>query len=389
MYNESIYVYNLVLDPNIPNSLDLNDLGKIMLPVTGTLLGLVYAALIYWLQKGFSRLEYTRTLLEDLLMANGKILLDLLVGASVASLFAIIGSIKLISIAFWIFAIVFLIDLLKATAEQGYIATIFSTKYIPENYNAFRRSLRKIRNAGFEEWLRVSTLILVIICYPVLLGVGSNTRFWILTENSAIVFICSSSIVALLQIKSLLTQAFDVRKQIESKLMSENEDRATNIEEKVVIWSEQKRRIETMIISERLKSMGVVSWDQSEDLVANSSWTSRDLHDKPVLKSAPWVKESGSCHFNIIIPYLDSDSLTRAYIFRWSRSILVTVSNSKTEVRQYSLSFFRKENEKCNHFGMIRASRDDVIKTLPQNLSDKEFIISLPGRYLSPAVAEF
>ena len=108
--------------------------------------------------------------------------------------------------------------------------------------------------------------------------------------------------------------------------MSENEDRATNIEEKVVIWSEQKRRIETMIISERLKSIGVVTWDQSENLVSNSSWTSRDLHDKPVLKSAPWVKESGSCHFNIIIPYLDSDSLTRAYIFRWSRSILVTVS---------------------------------------------------------------
>jgi hypothetical protein len=282
-----------------------------------------------------------------------------------------------------------LVDLLRATAEQGYIATIFSAKYIPKNYGAFRQSLRKIRNAGFEGWVRVSMLFLVIICYPILLSFGSNTRFWILTENSAIVFICTSSVVALLQIKSLLTLAFDVRKQIESKLMSENEDRATKIEEKTVIWSEQKLKMETMIIIERLESIGVVSLDRSEDLLLKSSWTSRDLNDKPVLKSAPWVKESGSCHFNIIIPYIDSDALTRAFIYRWSRSILVTLSNSKTEVRHYSLSFFRKENGKDNYFGMIRASREDVTKTSSQNLSDEEFIKNLPGRYLSPAVAEF
>jgi hypothetical protein len=372
MCNEIIYVYDFVSNPSIPNSLNLNDLGKIMLPVTGTLLGLVYAALIYWLQKGFSRLEHTRTLLEDLLIADGKILLDLLVGASVVSLFAIIGSIKLISVAFWIFAIVFLVDILKATAEQGYIAKIFSTKY-----------------TKYAGWLRASILFLVVICYPLVLSIGSGTRLWLLTENGAIIFICLSSIIALLQIKSLLTQAFDVRKQIDDKLMNENEDKATNIEEKAVIWSKEKLNIETMIISERLKSIGVVSWDQSEDLMSNSSWTSRDLHDNPVLKSVPWVKESGSCHFNIIIPYLNSDSWTREYIYKWSRSILETLSNSKTDVRQYSLSFFRKENEKCNHFGMIRASRDDIIKTLSQNLSDEEFIMNLPGRYLSPAVAEF
>ena len=95
------YIYDIILNPSIPDFLYLSDLGKIMLPVTGTLLGLVYAALIYWLQKGFSRLEHTRSLLEDLLIANGRILLDLLVGVSVVSLLAIIGSINLITIAFW------------------------------------------------------------------------------------------------------------------------------------------------------------------------------------------------------------------------------------------------------------------------------------------------
>ena len=76
-----------------------------MLPVTGTLLGLVYIALIYWLQGGLSRLEHTKTLLEDLLIADGKVLLDLLVGVSLVNLFAILQVHQLVVLSFWVFVI--------------------------------------------------------------------------------------------------------------------------------------------------------------------------------------------------------------------------------------------------------------------------------------------
>jgi len=359
-----------------------------MLPVTATLLGLVYAGLAYWLQTGFSKLRFTRHILEDLVKDYGKILLDLLVGASIVSLFAIIGSIKLVSITFWIFAVVFSVDLLKATANQGYVITIFSSKFIPANYGRFRQFLRKIINAGPTKWLNPLFILVVVLFYPIFLCFKSNIS-WILTEKSVIVFIFSSTAISLLQIRTFLIEAFDVLKEMENKQDDPVKDDNTKTEEKNSNWDDKKKQIEQKIISERLSSIGVLPWYQIETFASKSSWTSRDLHDKPVLKSPPWVKESGSCHFNIIIPYLDSDSLTRTYIFRWSRNILATVADSKTEVRQYSLSFFRKELEKCNHFGMIRASRDDIIKTLSQNLSDEEFIMNLPGRYLSPAVAEF
>jgi len=104
-------------------NLSFKETGIIMLPVTGTLLGLVYAAFIYWLQGGFAKLEHTRSLLEDLLVANGKVLLDLLVGASVVSLFVVLEATALASLALWIFFIVFVRDLMKAVAEAGYIAT--------------------------------------------------------------------------------------------------------------------------------------------------------------------------------------------------------------------------------------------------------------------------
>ncbi|WP_339061238.1 hypothetical protein [Tepidibacillus marianensis] len=40
-----------------------------------------------------------------------------------------------------------------------------------------------------------------------------------------------------MQTKSLLTQAFDVRKNLERELMKENEEKATKVEDKTVTWT--------------------------------------------------------------------------------------------------------------------------------------------------------
>jgi hypothetical protein len=61
------------LHPPIP--LSLKDAATIMLPVVAALLGLVYAALIFWLQGGFAGLEYTASLLRPVISSSGKIIL--------------------------------------------------------------------------------------------------------------------------------------------------------------------------------------------------------------------------------------------------------------------------------------------------------------------------
>ena len=59
-------------------------------------------------------------------------------------------------------------------------------------------------------------------------------------------------------------------------------------------------------------------------------------------------------------------------------------------VELLSLSFFRKEGgTKDTHFAMIRASREDVLKRPSRDYTDEDFVRSLPGKYLSSAVAEF
>ncbi len=378
---------DLIANPNI--TLSLKETGSIMLPITGTLLGLVYAAFIYWLQGGFSKLEFTKTLLEDLMIADARVLLDLLIGASAISLFAVFETTTLVSVGFWIFAIVLIKDLLKAVAEQGYIITLFSTKYIPAEFGRFRQFLRKLRNAGVANWIRPVFLIFITVIYPVWLTFKVNPS-WVVSNKSAIIFIYLTSAVSLLQIKSLLTVAFEVRKQLEKSMMTENETKAMQLEDKMITWSDKKIQLEQRIINERLLSIGILPYSKNKDLQVKHKWSSRDLNDKPVINGEPWIKEHGALHINIIIPYLENDHLTREFIFRWTKCILEVLAISKTEIRQYGLSFYRREiGESDTHFALIRANRDEVLKAVSSKLEGKDFVKNLSGRYLADAVAEF
>lgn len=374
---------------NPPVVVSLKETAKIMLPVTGMLLGLVYIALIYWLQGGLSRLEHTKTILEDLLIANGKVLLDLLFGASLVSLFALLQIHLLVILSFGVFGIIFFVDLLKVTAEHGYVTTLASSKFIPSHYGKNMQFLRKIWNAGGIGWARLIFLYGICVVYPLVVS-QNRGNFPSLSEKSIVLFIFISTAIALVQVRSLLTQAFDTRKTLEREMATENEQKARSLEEKPVIWSEQKRKLETMVVEERLRSIGVIQWVENNALVQKESWNSRDLQDTPMLEYKPRVEEHGSCHLNIIIPYLRDDQHTREFIFYWSKRILEVIAKSKTEVCQYSLSFFRKEGDtKDTHFAMIRAGRDEVLKGLSQYSTDEDFVRGLPGKYLSSAVAEF
>lgn len=382
-------ILNFLLELNFNKT--LSEIGEIVLPVTGVLLGLVYTAHIYWLQGGFSKLEYTKNLLEDLLLAEGKIVLDLLIGASVISLFAIIESISLISSIFYIFSLVFIIDIVKYTAELGYIHTLFSSKYIPSNYGQVRTYIRKILNAGILGWVKPLFLFFLVIVYPLILSYDSiSSGILILNNNSIIVFILVSTLFSLLQVKSLLTTAFKVRKDIERKLKTKKENDTDSFCNQVLNWNENKRKLEQTLVLERLESIGVLPEFKVSDLMSKSSWTSRDLTNKPILNGNPVLNEKGNCHLNLIIPYLEDDLETRKFIFMWTRKIFELLAESKTEIYNYKVSFFRKDkNLRKSHFALIRASRGTILKLVDKKLSDEDFIMKLGAPFLSEFIDDF
>lgn len=318
-----------------------------------------------------------------------------MIAASAISILAILGFQSLISITFWIFAAIFIVDLLKATAEQGYTNILFSSTknkiILRETYSNTRKFILKLRASGIPGILRLSVLLIIIILYPILLSFGTSFP-WMLSDNGIIIFIFSCSFIALLQIKPLLTRAFDSRKEIERTLQTENEEKAELLEDKQQAWNAEKRTVEEKIISERLESIGVVPYYIVQELNSKPRWTSRDLRERgtPVLMDPINVKIYGSIHLNIIIHYLNSDSETRGYIYLWTKNILCVLAKSKSEVKHYSVSFFRNEGGPTHtHFAIFRASRDKVMRSLSKSLNNEEFIRSLPSKYLTDAVAEY
>ena len=368
-------------------SLTLKEIGGFMLPVTGTILGLIYAALIYWLQGGLSRLEYSKSLVEESLINSARILLDLLVGASVISLCGYFEFRTLASIAFWIFFVVFIYDQLRLLAEQGYIRTLTSNKFVPASYGKLRSFLRRIRLAGIPNIFNTLLIVTVVAVYPIYIS-AYQKALWQLSDTSLIIFIFATALFSLLQIKSLLTTAFDIKKSLEKQLMNKNEEAAMKAEELPLKWSDSKRSVEQKIILERLRSINVHSTTELKNINDNPIWNSRMLDQEPVLNGYPVINDTTSCHLNIIIPYLNDDSQTRDFIFTWTRTILVTISESKTEVRNFALSFFRKdENNEQIHLALFRATSDEINKANSKQPTALDFIRDLSGRSLDNAIS--
>jgi hypothetical protein len=212
----------------------------------------------------------------------------------------------------------------------------------------------------------------------------------ILNKNSIIVFILSSTLLAFIQVKSLLTSAFKVRKDIEKKVTGRSKNNNDSSRDKISNWNENKRKMEETIILERLESIEVTLDFKDNDLISKDSWTSRDLANKPILNGYPIISENGNCHLNLIIPYLEDDLKTRKFIFKWTRKIFELLAESKTEVCDYKVSFFRRNNSfPDTHFALIRATRESILKLVEKKYSDEDFIKNIEGKYLIDSIDEF
>jgi len=373
-------------DPTFPFT--VQQLSSLLLPLTGTLLGLVYAGLIYWFQGALDRLTYSRGFLEEILAAHGKVLLDLLVGASLLALFSYFSLELFATVSFWGFATLLAIDLLHTVAQQGYYITIFSTKVIPAGYGPVRSFLRKLWNAGPVGWWAGVAPFGLTVLYPV--WVNSRSGFtWVLSEQAVIATLLTTTAVSLLRIRSLLVEAIGVRKEVEKHLESANDERIQKLEQPVFTWDRTKQRVEREIVREHLKSINLNDWIQTEALKERPNWDSTMLQGTPVLFGLPSIGENGQCHINIYVPHFSSDEETRRCIFAWARRILETLAQSQSDVSRYTLSFFRKDSAtESSHFAMIRAARADVVQAVQRDgLSDDEFVRLMPGRYFSLGVA--
>lgn len=371
-------------------SLSLSGLGNILLPVNGTLLGLVYAGLIYWLEGGLSRLEYTRSILEDSLVADGKVLLDLLVGASIISLFAVVEGRGLASFSFWVFAIALTIDLLKSISKRGYIKTIFGPATIPSQASQIRQFVAKVRNAGYEGLFRFLFFVMPIFILPIAINLKTGA-FWTLSDASIKIHTITVTLFALIQVRSLLTQAFEVRKQLNQQTTNPNVDAAITLSDSKQEWNKEQIKLEGTLLQELLESANIYTVFTRDDWLENPNyWTSRNLQPEqaPVLKWQPKPDAHGNFHMNLLIPYLDNDKMTRDYIFKWTRYIFILIAESNSSVPTFAASYYRKDEYGEDHFALFRGVKSTIYSQKDKQQSDKDFVKSLKGRFITEGIAE-
>lgn len=371
-------------NPDLPIS--FRDLSGVILPVSVTLLGLVYAGLIYWFQGTIERLKYAAELLEDVISANGKIILDLLVGASLVGGCGLIGANGLASACFWATSILITIDVCRLLSAQGYLETISTAKSIPPRFGSFRRGLRQARNAGFLNWAKGLAVFLPTVCYPLYVGAGDVTG-WRISPAGLSVFLLTTMALSLLKLRSLLLGALAVRDIIKKRLSHENQESAQSLAEPEIEWSEKEREVERRIVVEELKAVGVLHDFEHPSLMDADSWLSRDIEDAPVMLGAPIVRADGTCHINLVAKDFSTAEALRNYIFEWTRTILIRLLESKTGIHYFVLSFSRSTKcDKREHLAMLRTTRGEGIRAGENARDDAEFVKKLSGVFLSDGI---
>ncbi|WP_234567944.1 hypothetical protein [Rhodohalobacter sp. 614A] len=172
-----------LLDPASLNN--YSNYYRTLLSISGVLLGLAFAGLIYVIQDGFSSFKFSRNMFLEYYVKFGQNLLISLAYLTIIPISALYLSIypSLLSSLFYLFAFFFIKTLMDYYNQLGYIHTIFSEKFVPQNYGSVRSYFHFIRNLGFFRNLLLLFSIIIFVLYPVAISFYSNRSFQLTSKG--------------------------------------------------------------------------------------------------------------------------------------------------------------------------------------------------------------
>lgn len=173
---------------NLLNQVDTAEYLQTILSLSGTLLGLGFAAFIFVLQDGFKNLKFSRVHFLTIYVSSGKKILYSLIYiviVCILRLYFIKDDYFYIYIHI-IFTILFTKTIFDYQSNIGYYITLNSKKFIPAKYGKFRSYFRKIRNAGFLRFLGLLIQLMVFCVLPVFISY-EESKVFLLTDRALII----------------------------------------------------------------------------------------------------------------------------------------------------------------------------------------------------------
>lgn len=205
----------------------LADFLKLILPIAGILLGLVFTALIYWLETGVSSLTFTRETVSEIFIKYARIILSTLTYITIVSILYVQNLHFLVFISFLIFSIYFTKTTFDYISYYGYLEATFGSKILPPNFSPFRKYLRNLRNAGLKAYPRASLSLILVIFVP-LYWLIRGQEFRLPNESLYLSVLAAIILVVLIELVQTITQMLDVQKYINQKSEKSSQENKSN-----------------------------------------------------------------------------------------------------------------------------------------------------------------
>ncbi len=185
-----------------------------LLSTAGVLFGLAFAALLFVIQSGFASFKFSRRMFLEVYVHFGRGLLISLAYLTVLP-FAMLHFpfySRFFTFLYYLFAILYAKAVLDHFRQLGYIHTLMSTAFVPPSFGSVRRYFRYISNLGGTAVFGLSSVLLVLLGYPVIVSIADGGS-WTITQKG---FFYSSILVlshVVLRITSFIPEFFKLSNQ--------------------------------------------------------------------------------------------------------------------------------------------------------------------------------
>lgn len=353
---------------NLPFLKDYTSYFNSILSISGILLGLVFAALIYVLQSGFTTFQFSRRMFLEVYALYGRHILYVLAYLTIVS-FLILYLPKcnfLHSIVYYLFSVWFLKTYLDLQKHLGYIHTLFSARNVPRHYGVFRGYFRLIYNLGFTRNILILSYLFIFIGSPILISY-SQTRMLVLTYKGFFYSTFLLLIYSILQIANFIPHFFYFTGLEAKSIMPYEDNELSTVKNSDVDFKREKEEL-----LRYLERHGITEVDYSR----KANFLDGTISINLLLENIP------EAWFNIYVEISNATVFEiRESVVQYAIKLLDKIRSSFVDINSFVLSFHIKaggEDKTRNIF--IRSNRNELDNVFSQSRTPDEIISMIENK---------
>lgn len=310
----------------LPGLANYDEYFRILLNVSGVLLGLTFAALIFVMQSGFASFRFSRRMFLEFYVRFGRnlmVTLAYLVVMSLGSLFAFSHQ-RVLALTFYLFMLMFVKTLLDYYAHMGYIQTLFLNRFVPASYGPVRTYFRFLKNLGFWRLLPLLVNLALLVVWPVSLSLMWDGP-WAIGQKSLFYSTLLLLLFAVLRITQFVPTYFSIA-NMQLDLQRESEDNATEQAESPVDFRAEKQAL--------LEFLG------SRDVPEAAPAAPPALFLQGTIKPQLLVDDKREAWFNVMVSTSSGDvKAIRDAILAYGYRFFGVLRKSMVDINSFVLSF--------------------------------------------------